>query len=176
MQGAALDRESIRKRVECPPQGQPPLVEELLSLDDQIQPCGVDVTLRSVERPVSAGWMGQESADRKLPDCETMDFDNGGWLFLEAGSYVITFNEVVNMPLDLVALAFPRSSLVRSGVSLPTSVWDAGYRGRSQALLTVHNPAGYYVQRNARLMQMVFFQLSQPVERGYEGRYQGERP
>ena len=176
MQGSVLGRASIRALIECPPDGQPPLVENLLSLEEQIQPCGLDFTLRSVERPISAGWMGYESGDRKLPDSETMGFGDDGWLFLETGAYVITFNEVVNIPLDLVALAYPRSTLIRSGVSMPTAVWDAGYSGRSQALLTVHNPAGYHVQQNARLMQMVFFQLSQPVEQGYEGRYQGERP
>ena len=120
--------------------------------------------------------MGSAARDRSLPESETLAFGDDGWLCLNAGPYLVTFNEVVNMPLDLMALASPRSSLIRSGVSLPTAVWDPGYRGRSQALLTVHNPAGYHLQQNARLMQMVFFRLSHPVQQGYQGRYQGELP
>ena len=176
LNGAALDRESIRELVESPPEGQPPLVEELLSLDEQLQPTGMDFSLKRVDRLTSDGCMGRDAADRSLPLSETMDFGNDGWLFLNTGPYLVTFNEIVNIPLNIMALARPRSSLIRSGVSLHTAVWDAGYRGRSQALLSVLNPAGYHLQRDARLMQMIFFRLARPVERGYQGRYQGERP
>ena len=73
-----------------------------------------------------------------------------------------------------MALGRPRSSLLRSGVSLHTAVWDAGYQGRSQSLLTVHHAGGFRLQRDARLAQLVFFRLSSPPSQGYQGRYQGE--
>ena len=81
---------------------------------------------------------------------------------------------MVNLPPDLMALGRPRSSLLRSGVALHTAVWDAGYRGRSQSLLTVHHPGGFRLQRNARVAQLVFFRLATPPGQGYQGRYQGE--
>ncbi len=174
--GAALDRESIRQLIIDPPPGQAPLVEGLSSLEQQLQPSGLDFTLFRVDRFTSAGRLGSAPDDRILPEYQPLDFGDDGWLHLEAGTYLVTLNEIVNMPLDLVALAFARSSLLRSGVGLPTSIWDPGYSGRSQALLTVANPAGFHLQQNARLIQMLFFRLAQPVERGYQGRYQGERP
>lgn len=174
--GAALDRESIRQLILNPPAGQAALVEGLDSLDEQLQPCGLDFSLLKVDRLTSAGRMGNAANDRSLPQYQTLEFGADGWLSLDAGPYLVTFNEVVNIPLDLVALSLPRSSLLRSGVGLHTAIWDPGYSGRSQALLTIHNPAGYRLQRNARLMQMFFLRLSQPVEQGYQGRYQGERP
>ena len=176
MHGAFLDRASIQELIENPPTGQAPLVEELLSLAEQLQPTGLDFSLQRVDRITSAGKLGRASDDRILPNYVPLDFDGDGWLFLEYGSYMATFNEIVNIPLDLVALALPRSSLMRSGVSMHTAVWDAGYRGRSQALLSVQNPAGFHLQRGARLMQMIFFRLARPVEQGYQGRYQDERP
>ena len=72
-----------------------------------------------------------------------------------------------------MALATPRSSLLRCGVTVNTAVWDAGYSGRSQSLLVVYNPGGFRLQRNARIVQLVFFQLSGETE-GYNGTYQGE--
>ena len=60
------------------------------------------------------------------------------------------------------------------GASLGTAVWDAGYVGRSTALLVVENSLGIRIERDARLMQLVFFTLTAPTERGYEGTYQGE--
>lgn len=174
MPGAALDRATLRRLIEEPDPGQPPLVDGLLCPSEQLQPNGVDLSLQSVVRLTGSGQMGRDSAARELAAAESLDFDREGWLHLPPGAYLIAFREVVNLPLDLMALGRARSSLLRSGVSIHTAVWDAGYRGRSQALLLTHLPAGYRVEQGARLMQLVFFRLTAPVAQGYAGRYQGE--
>ena len=165
-----LDRGSLLPLV----QSSQPLLEGFPSLDQQLQPNGFDLTLCQVARLTSAGYMGNGPDQRGLSDTMRLEFDLQGWLHLAAGSYLITFNEVVNLPLDLMALGRPRSSLLRSGVSIHTAVWDAGYRGRSQALLGVYNPHGYRVQQDARMLQLVFFRLEQPLNQGYQGRFLGE--
>ena len=170
MNTGALDRESIGDLV----LGKPPLIERYISLDEQLQPNGFDLTLHEVSRMTSAGGMGAGLEQRELAKAEPIPFDAAGWLRLPLGPYLLTFNEVLNLPLDLTALGFPRSSLLRSGVSIHTAVGDAGYRGRPQALMVVHNPAGYRVQRDARLWQLMFFQLAKPVSQGYQGRFLGE--
>jgi dUTP pyrophosphatase len=53
------------------------------------------------------------------------------------------------------------------------AVWDAGYSGRGQAMMVVYNPLSFRVQRNARIAQLVFFQLAGETE-GYNGKFQGE--
>ena len=170
MIAGALDRESIGNLV----MGNPPLIEGYTSLDEQLQPNGFDLTLREVSRMTSGGGMGAGADHRELPSTEVIRFDSDEWLELDPGPYLITFNEVVNLPLDVMALGRPRSSLLRSGVSVHTAVWDAGYLGRSQVLLTVQNPLGYRLQRDARVMQLVFFRLLAPVGQGYQGRFWGE--
>ena len=165
-----LDRGSILHLV----QNSPPLLAGFPSLDQQLQPNGFDLTLGQVARLTSAGYMGNGPDQRGLSDTQLLNFDRSGWLHLATGSYLITFNEVVNLPLDLMALGRPRSSLLRSGVSIHTAVWDAGYQGRSQALLSVYNPDGYQVQKDARLLQLVFFRLEQSLNQGYQGRFLGE--
>ena len=149
----ALDRESIGDLV----LGNPPLIESYISLDEQLQPNGFDLTLREVRRMTSGGGMGAGPDQRELSSTEVIGFDSRGWIELDPGPYLITFNEVVNLPLDVIALGRPRSSLLRSGVSIHTAVWDAGYKGRSQALLVVQNHLGYRLQRDARVAQLVFF-------------------
>lgn len=170
MSGNPLDMESIGDLVHA----SPPLVQHYLSLRDQLQPNGFDLSLRDVSNLVSAGSMGADSTQRELSSLETLEFGPDDWLDLRPGAYLVTFNEVVNLPLDVMALGRPRSSLLRSGVSLHTAVWDAGYRGRSQSLLVVHHPSGYRLQRGARLMQLIFFRLPQAAGEGYQGRFQGE--
>ena len=170
MSGEVLHREAIHKMV----QGTPPLLAEYLSLQDQLQPNGFDLSLREVGLLTTLGSLGCSPDQREISNCQVLKFSADGWLDLAAGPFLITFNEVVNLPRDLMALGRPRSSLLRSAVSVHTAVWDAGYQGRSQALLVVHHPLGYRVQKGARLMQLVFFRLSGALESGYSGRYLGE--
>jgi dUTP pyrophosphatase len=151
----------------------PPLVESLIELSEQLQPNGIDLTLRDIARISSPGQIGAANADRVISKTDPLSFDESGLITLAPGCYIITYNEVVNMPEDIAALGRPRSSLLRCGVNVGTAVWDAGYCGRSQSLLVVYNPAGFKVQRNARVMQLVFFKLSGKT-RGYDGKYQYE--
>ena len=170
MTGNPLNHEEIARLLE----NNPPLIEDYVALESQLQPNGFDLSLREAARFGTPGQLGVSDADRALSTAEPIDFDASGWLELAQGAYLITFNEIVNLPPGLMALGRPRSSLLRSGAALHTAVWDAGYRGRSQSLLTVHHPHGFRLQRNARLAQLVFFRLSTPPEQGYRGQYQGE--
>lgn len=165
---AALGREEIRKLLAA----SPPLLEGVGG--EQLQPHGVDLTLREVALFSTQGQIGITDAERRLSLPSPLLFDAFGDMELPAGAYLITFNEVVHLPRDIMALGFPRSSLLRCGVAIYTAVWDAGYSGRSQALMAVFNPHGFRVRRGARVLQMVFFRLEGEVEEGYRGVFQGE--
>lgn len=165
-----LSREQLHQMI----QADPPLLSGFLDLETQLQPNGFDLTLESIARHEGQGAIGCSNADRVLPDIIDVPFDERGWVTLEPGIYHIKYNETVSLPTDLMALGRPRSSLARSGVSIHTAVWDAGYSGRSTSLLHVINPAGFRVERNARVTQLVFFTLSHPASEGYSGVYMHE--
>ena len=152
---------------------EPPLVEGWLDLNEQVQTNGFDLTLREVALLQSPGRIAASNEQRMISDLAPLVFDGLDYIELLSGVYIITFNEIVHMPRDVMALARPRSSLLRCGVTVGTAVWDAGYEGRSQSLLVVYNPNGFCVQRNARMVQLVFFRLGRKTE-GYSGAYQGE--
>jgi dUTP pyrophosphatase len=152
---------------------EPPLVEGWLDLDEQVQANGFDLTLRDCALVQSRGQIAADNRDRTVAGLAPLAFDGDGYLNLAPGAYMITYNEIVHMPKDIMALGRPRSSLLRCGVSVGTAVWDAGYEGRSQSLLVVHNPHGFRVQRNARITQLIFLDLTGESE-GYKGVYQGE--
>ena len=151
----------------------PPLIEGCLNLDDQVQPNGFDLTLREIALLESSGKIAISDTERRLPNLAPLAFDGLGFIDLMPGIYSITYNEIVHLPRDVMALARPRSSLLRCGVSVGTAVWDAGYSGRSQSLMVVYNPRGFRLQKNARVVQLIFFWLSQETE-GYQGAYQHE--
>jgi dUTP pyrophosphatase len=152
----------------------PPLVEAAIDLEEQIQPNGIDLTVRDIALIASAGQIGPTADERRLSSHSPLQFDALGFLDLPAGCYVVTYNEIVNLPKNITALGKPRSSLLRCGVSIGTAVWDAGYSGRSQSLMVVYNPYGFRLSRNARILQLVFFLLTRESMEGYGGIFQRE--
>jgi dUTP pyrophosphatase len=165
-----LSREDILKML-----GEsPPLVENLCDVRRQVQPNGIDLTLKEVALFSSSGSLSPDNEGRVLSSTSPLVFDGLGRVDLLPGCYLVTYNEVLNLPKNIMALAMPRSSLLRCGVSIHNAVWDAGYSGRSQSLLVVYNPQGFRLHRNARIVQMVFFFLSREVAQGYQGMFQGE--
>ncbi|HEU0165002.1 MAG TPA: deoxyuridine 5'-triphosphate nucleotidohydrolase [Thermomicrobiales bacterium] len=169
--GGVLGREQLRALIEAPER---PLLTEWQDIDQQIQPNGVDLTLREISAYRGRGQIGVSSEDRILPELEPLEFDADGWVTLAPGIYQIVYNEIVDIPVTLMALGRPRSSLPRGGATIHTAVWDAGYRGRSTSMLSVLNPDGFRLQRNARVMQLVFFGMSEAPVDGYRGKYQNE--
>jgi dUTP pyrophosphatase len=165
-----LSRDELRERIE----GEIPLIENMIDKEIQLQPNSVELTLRGIEALKNSGAVDFDNSQRQVPQSENIGFDSEDWALLAPGTYKVTFNEIVNIPLDLAAIARPRSSLLRCGVTVESAVWDSGYRGRSESMLVVHNPHGFRVKRNARLLQLVFFNLRREVSQGYNGRYQNE--
>ena len=152
---------------------EPPLVESYINLEEQLQPNGIDLTLREVALLQSSGKIAVKDTERRLPDLAPLAFNGLGFIDLMSGVYLITYNEIVHLPKNVMALARPRSSLLRCGVTVGTAVWDAGYSGRSQSLMVVYNPQGFRLQKNARIVQLFFLWLTQETE-GYHGAYQHE--
>ena len=152
----------------------PPLVEQMIDPDIQVQPNGIELTLQRVEIHEGSGAIAFDNSERKLPQTKVIDFDAEGWAQLPKGSYKIVFNEIVNIPKTIAAIAKPRSSLLRCGATVETAVWDAGYSGRSESLLVVFNENGFKIKKNARVLQLLFFRLGEEVSKGYAGRYQNE--
>ncbi len=151
----------------------PPLIDGLQDPLTQLQPCGVDLTVRTVSRYVSAGVVDFDNSSRELSELEVLPWSDDR-VDLVYGAYHVIYNEWVNLPTDVMALAYPRSSLLRCGVALYTAVWDPGYSGRAETLIVVHNARGFRLHINARIAQLVFTSLATAVDIGYRGRFKGE--
>ncbi|MCJ1255486.1 hypothetical protein MMC24_003302 [Lignoscripta atroalba] len=93
---------------------------------------------------------------------------------LAQGSYLVEFNELVDVPLDLMGQIFVRSSLFRAGALISAGLMDSGYKGAVGGMLQVTNPHGLRLYRNAKLAQIVFHRMTEEVV-GYNGQYQGAK-
>ncbi len=162
----------------------PPLVEDMIDPATQIQVNGCELTVDRIfafagagsgndaGKSTGAGAIAFENSERVLSECTELEFDDYGWIDLPAGSYKIVSREIVHIPKDAIAIARPRSSLLRCAVSVETAVWDAGYEGKSECLLIVFNEAGFKLKRGARVVQLLFMGLASETT-GYDGVYQG---
>ncbi len=162
----------LRRRLE----ENPPLLSGLLDPDTQVQMNGVDLTLADVARfeDGAPGRVDFDNSTRRIPDSASLPRDPDDVWRLAPGAYWVRYHEVVNIPADVFAIGRTRSSLLRSGAQIGTALWDSGYSGRSGSLLTVHHPGGLHLALRARVLQLVFFHLSQPAEATYQGAYQNE--
>ena len=150
------------------------LVTDYLDLDKQLQPSGFDLSLEGVEEYLGGGAVDFSNKERVIAETRTIEPDSDGWINLKKGVYKVVYNEVVKMPLNVAAIARTRSALLRNGAEVGAAGWDPGYEGRSSSMLTVHNPHGLKLKKDARVAQLIFFETGD-VEKGYNGVYQKER-
>lgn len=168
-----LNREEIRKLVSSHN-----LVSGYIDLETQLTPNGIDLTINQIYAFSGRGNLDFSNKERVLPATELLiaekndDTDQYGWWTLGKGAYKVVTNEIVKLPLDLIGMAFPRSSLLRMGVFTQTGVWDAGFNGRSEFILIVENAEGAKIKRNSRVVQLMFTRINETGQ-GYEGVYQG---
>ncbi|MBU3958463.1 MAG: deoxyuridine 5'-triphosphate nucleotidohydrolase [Candidatus Omnitrophica bacterium] len=156
------------------------LLEGYIDLDVQLTPNGFDLTVASIFEFDKPGALDFSNKERELPGGREIiprkknPEDKFGWWNLKTGAYKIRTNEIINLPNDLVALAFSRTSLLRMGAFTQHGVWDAGFKGRSEFILLVDNPGGIKIKQNARIVQLIFIKINH-TEQGYQGIYQNQR-
>jgi dUTP pyrophosphatase len=149
------------------------IVTEFLS-PSQFQPAGVDFTVKEIHKLTSSGIIDFDNKKRKLSETKKLEFNDIGEIHLKKGCYKIIYNEYVSIPQDCIALAFPRSSLLRCGADVHCAVWDPGYHGRSESLLVVENEFGITLTKNAKVCQLIFVRLETEAKDSYSGIYKGE--
>jgi dUTP pyrophosphatase len=151
------------------------LVTDLLDLENQIQPCGVDFTLKKLAIWTSSGSIDFDNSHRILSNTNVVEFDHEDRLILKQGGYLVEFNEMVSLPKNVMATVQTRSSLFRCGASFVAGVIDPGYKGAVGGLLQVWNKKGITLYRNAKLVQWVFSRLEKSSDSKYSGRYQNAK-
>jgi len=164
---ACLSDKEILKRIIS----ENPLIKDYINLEKQIQPAGFDLTLNSVYSLASHGEIHDSNIKEDiLPNYEEIKTINELYN-LSKGAYLIIYNEIINLPKNLMALVFPRSTLIRMGATIYTAIWDPGYNGRGRGLLNVFNEKGIVLRKNSRIAQIVFFKLTSSSSRAYSGKY-----
>lgn len=165
-----IGREKLRELIE-----KEGLIRNYIDIEKQLTENGFDLTVEHIFRFKGKGQVDFSNKERILPETEEISPEKGdgeefGWWNLEKGIYKFRTNEIIKLPLNLVAIAFPRTTLLRSGVSTLNGVWDSGFEGKSEGLLMVENEYGIRIKENARIIQIIFME-STGSSKDYRGIY-----
>lgn len=110
-------------------------------------------------------------ADTTIKKTSTVD-EKIGWN-LSPGYYEVTFWEGCKIPNNLVGLIRQRSSMLRNGSLLHSSVFDPGFETDEMgSFIAVFNPI--FIEKDARIGQ-IYFHECEPVNEVYNGQFQFDK-
>lgn len=147
---------------------------------DNVQQHGVDLNLIAVSLIDGTNqngvvpYKGKTVLAQRIPMLltEGKEGDPSGW-YLMPGAYDITFAQGCKVPSDKMLLIRQRSSLLRNGTILHSSVFDAGFQTQNiGTVMIVMTPI--FIHHNARVAQ-IYAHNSNEVENLYDGQWQGDK-
>ena len=159
-----LNKSEIKERIE-----KNGMVSEYINLVTQIQSNGFDISVKDISIYRSPGTIDFDNSKRELPEYIRLK-DCTDEYHLQFGGYLINYNEHLRIPDDIIAIGYPRSSLLRMGANIPSAIFDAGFNGYSQGMLIVNNSYGLNITKNARVLQLIFLDREDDNS-SYNGKY-----
>ncbi|MBX7076091.1 MAG: deoxyuridine 5'-triphosphate nucleotidohydrolase [Methanobacteriaceae archaeon] len=144
--------------------------EELIKLfpdfADLVQPSGIDLALDEILIQKSEASLINN--EKNIPEVEPL---KGPIYTLKPNTaYLATINKKIKIPKGYTMLYLPRSTLLRSFISVQTAVGDPGFYGTLTFLIINHGNHDYKIKQGERIAQAVVFPVKGSGE--YNGTYQ----
>ena len=154
-----------------PAEGYPDIITDIKDPNCALQQNGID--LRLADAAVAAGSTSFFVDKKKDVRCDYHAIpinSDSTFLFQPGKQYAVDFMENIDVPKDMAAYLFLRSSVNRYSGVFMTGLYDAGFRGRLGGIfrpfISTRIEAGF------RLAQVVFFYADS--NRPYSGQYQDQ--
>lgn len=154
-----------------PAEGFPGIITDTADPNCALQQNGIDLRLASVA--IAAGGTSFFVDKRRDVRCEYHEIpinNDNTFAFRVGQQYSVDFMEWIEVPKDMAAYMFLRSSVNRFSGTVFTGLWDAGFKGR---LGGIYRPSVLTrIEYGFRMAQIVFFYSDS--HRMYEGQYQNQ--
>lgn len=146
--------------------GEKELIKLFPDFQELVQPSGIDLALDEIFIQKSAGSLIDN--EKNLPDIEVIE---GPIYTLKPHTpYLATIDRKIKIPKGYTMLYLPRSTLLRSFVSVQTAVGDPGFYGTLMFMIYNHGKFDYQIKKGDRIAQGVVFEVYGSGE--YSGSYQ----
>ncbi|MCQ2972959.1 MAG: deoxyuridine 5'-triphosphate nucleotidohydrolase [archaeon] len=144
--------------------------EELIKLfpdfADLVQPSGIDLELNKIYTQESAGSLIDN--EKNLP--EIKELEGPIYTLKPHTAYLASIKRKVKIPKGYTMLYLPRSTLLRSFISVQTAVGDPGFYGTLMFMVYNHGDYEYKIKSGDRIAQAVIYPVKASGE--YDGSYQ----
>lgn len=143
--------------------------------DEQFTPNGIDLRLQKVYLPenISRGVFGITQGNKIIPQLIEIPVLDNAYVLNPGRKYYINCGHI-DIPTNCVQFYYLRSTLMRAGLELYSSVGDAGYSGDLIFAVKVAGVASIVIEQNERVVQAVTHKLTSETE-GYDGDYQNNK-
>ncbi|MBI2054564.1 MAG: 2'-deoxycytidine 5'-triphosphate deaminase [Candidatus Sungbacteria bacterium] len=153
------------------------LVENLAERElNNPEGAGFDLRLGKLFKLKGRGFLGID--ERETPGVEIIaeyNPEKTQSVIIKPGEMYLTETyERLNMPIDLLAVAKPRTTLHRSGIFTRVSVADPGYSGTLHPAIFNAGPVEVEIELGARYINVMFFEIKGEAS-AYRGQWQGGR-
>ncbi len=148
--------------------GEKELVKLFPEFAELVQPSGIDLRVDEVFLQKGPGSLIDN--EKNLPELEKLEPPI--YTLEPKTAYGVTIDRKIKIPKGHSMLYLPRSTLLRSFVSIHTAVGDPGFYGTLQFLLVNQGEHPFTLKQGERIAQGVVFPVEGSGE--YNGSYQEE--
>ena len=150
------------------------LEEGLIILDNakgKFAQVGYDLSIKSISKLVGGGKvLKDKTIVNDLVKLEPDKNENGWWL--EPGTYDVVCNEGCDILADTTGMVRQRSSLLRNGAIIASSIFDPGFYTDNIGTVMIVTEK-IFIEQDARIAQM-YFHENEPGEL-YDGQFQNDK-
>ena len=146
--------------------GEKELIKLFPDFKELIQPSGID--LRVDEIFIQKGPASLIDDEKTLPELEKLKPPH--YVLKSKTGYLVTIDRKIKIPKGYSMLYIPRSTILRSFVSIHTALGDPGFYGTLNFLLYNYGEYDYTIKKGERIAQAVVFPVTGSGE--YDGSYQ----
>ena len=134
---------------------------------------GYDLSVQSISFLRGGGEVLKEKTIvNELIELETIDYDGREGWFLIPGTYDVTCNEGCAIAANRTAMVRQRSSLLRNGAIIASSIFDPGFKTDKVGTVMIVTK-GIFIEKDARIAQMYFHENNEGEL--YDGQFQNDK-
>jgi len=146
--------------------GQDELLKLFPEFADTIEASGIDLRLDKLYKQVGPGSLIDDV--KTLPELKQIDDEI--YTLEPKTAYSATVQGKIKIPKGYTMLYLPRSTLLRSFISVHTAVGDPGFYGTLQFMIINNGDYPFKIKKGERFVQAVVFAVEGSGE--YDGSYQ----
>jgi len=153
------------------------LEENLIILDNakgKPAQVGYDLSIKSVSKLEGNGKVLKSGTQvNNLTSVDKEEIEDGyyGW-WLEPGTYDVMCNEGCNIAPNRTAMVRQRSSLLRNGAIIASSIFDPGFKTDNIGTVMIVTKE-IFIEQDARIAQMYFHENNEGEL--YDGQFQNDK-